>query len=285
MTNTKAVATVSCETAEELFEALRPRLAASDRRPKAIYRGHGDSEYKLIPKALRSPSTEQADMLVFREWARFCTFIEGCDLTGVRIPGDSSTLRETLDQNNGVLDRVARDPSKWPATEHYQVWAMAQHHGLPTRLLDWSRSPIIATYFAASSAMADENKADHLAVWSLPLQGEMFWRKWLVTFAVPTSHSVNLAAQQGVFSLTLLHSDRGHPLVVEAFEDIAARIWISGPPLLWKYTLPRGEAPELLELCEAYGVSGATMFPGPDGAVRFALEKHARFREQEARGR
>lgn len=85
--------------------------------------------------------------------------------------------------------------------------ALAQHHGLPTRLLDWTRNPLVALFFAVGSerVQGTESAIYALDPYKWPLNpnngGSPFECKEDTEIFVSTYVTKRLVAQNGLFTV------------------------------------------------------------------------------------
>jgi hypothetical protein len=158
-------------------------------------------------------------------------------------------------------------------------WAVMQHHGAPTRLLDWSRSPYVASYFAAQRS---EDQAPG-AVWAFcknilsdevaaivgkpPEFDEKRAPRWYdgklhelqgkeiimpLEFSYITSERI--VAQQGCFTMCF-RVDAGHDCLIEQVLSKYVR----------KFLIPHALKPEFSLRLREMNIAGSALFPGIDG--------------------
>jgi hypothetical protein len=91
-------------------------------------------------------------------------------LGGVNPPHTKTGLEEHVLRNFARYSR----PHLAHATNEWELLVAAQHHGVPTRLLDWSYSPLVAAHFATLG----DQRVDRV-IWRLD------WKRMHRTFGFP----------------------------------------------------------------------------------------------------
>jgi hypothetical protein len=157
-----------------------------------------------------------------------------------------------------------------PALNENEWWALAQHFGLATPLLDWSRSPFAAAYFAFES---HQDGTDYRVIWGLDID------------AVRLRNKTITEEQAGDDRPTILElidplSDENPRLVNQGALftrgpiGLPVNLWVnvffveSDSEVLLRIEVPGGDRTECLRALNRMNINHLSLFPDLTGATR-----------------
>lgn len=264
----EGIAEVQLQDWREFAYYVQEGLANS---PALIYRGHGDAEWNVRSSfdrlAAAHPRTRQ--LVTPRDHEGIKYF----DCTPTDLQTHMSAFRELSGLKAGTIASHLTD----------EEWlAVAQHHGLPTPLVDWTLSPFVALYFA-------------------------FEERWLTRVVndveeryEPCQRAVYAAAHHFIDDGTQAALPDVAPLIFAPRPDLTPRSEFQGSvlmrlpegrsleelvrqsctprssalrggPTLQRIVIPNDERIECLKFLKAMNITRASLFPDLDGAARHVV--------------
>lgn len=214
-----------------------------------FYRGHSDKSYELVPSLFRVNRTES-----WANWNRIEEYI----------------MRQFKAESRPFIKTIPTNEIEW--------LTMAQHYGLPTRLLDQSTNPLVALYFAVENyknnkdanvwlyGLVSTNNCWEESTWlakKIDLSGDIY-----ENIIFPSHIDSRITNQSGCFTIHEIPKDNNPFIPINKNPRISVDTFI-------EITIDKDIKKDILNELYYVGIHRGFIYPGLEGLtsrLKFEIE-------------
>jgi hypothetical protein len=237
--NSYSIKEFQVSTVREYFSIVESIGALNVFGWHTMFRGHADKDWSLMPKLGRMFNV----LKDYEDWGTF----------------EQDVLETFKRYGIPFLGKEPKNDIEWLVS--------GQHHGLPTRLLDWTTNPLKGLFFAVDDIYIKTDSAVWVftpTCWFEKLES-LDKIKSLDTY-YPNQINPRLIAQEGCFTI---HPFPKRRVPLKPIENIG--FYKKNIESLFKIVIPNDARKSVASELNKLGINNRTLFPDLDGLTRHIM--------------